>query len=399
MSDFLENLQRQLQHDEGRIPREGPLHVAYRDTRRIWTTGYGFNLQDRNAAKELAAVTEKSVDKIIAHKEFLTDEEALKLLDNRIGVALSDSRRLIPDFDKLDDPRKLVVASMAFQLGYPTLSTFKSTLEAIQNGNFKDAANHMLNSKWARQAPSRAQALASAIETGQYPKFPPRRDRPKQNFRDRGRARLIPKENRTRMIRDGRDLSRQRDLLKEWTRLISKVPYETIALAEYWWNVYQNTAAYIKEEQRRQELLALSQRMDALQKKTNELYLKYQQTLREMIDAQNELATWQTITSIVGIVKGGISSAELVSGDGKPGSEAGKPETPSAGRISWVVERSVTLGEFSERQRIEVNGEFKDIRDLQQQIHDHYRTLGVPLGIVPDPPKDVPITWPPRPRG
>lgn len=66
----------------------------------------------------------------------------------------------------LDEPRQEVLINMSFNMGLPTLSKFTRTLQAIKNGRYSDAADEMLDSKWARQVGKRAERLSKQMRTG-----------------------------------------------------------------------------------------------------------------------------------------------------------------------------------------------------------------------------------------
>ena len=57
---------------------------------------------------------------------------------------------------------------MAFNLGVSGLITFKNTLRLISVGHYYEAAEEMLNSKWARQVGYRAEELAEQMRTGEF---------------------------------------------------------------------------------------------------------------------------------------------------------------------------------------------------------------------------------------
>ena len=61
-----------------------------------------------------------------------------------------------------------ILQSMAYQMGVDGLAGFKNTLAMIAAGNFTGAAAGMLNSKWAKQTPKRAQRHAEVMRTGTY---------------------------------------------------------------------------------------------------------------------------------------------------------------------------------------------------------------------------------------
>jgi lysozyme len=69
-------------------------------------------------------------------------------------------------FAALDDVRKDVLVQMGFQMGVHGLCGFHGTLDALGDQDWDTAADHMLDSAWARQTPHRAQRMAQQIRTG-----------------------------------------------------------------------------------------------------------------------------------------------------------------------------------------------------------------------------------------
>ena len=64
------------------------------------------------------------------------------------------------------DEHQRRLAGRAFQLGVSGLLGFKNTLAMIEAGKYQDAANSMLQSKWATQTPARAKRLSNQILAG-----------------------------------------------------------------------------------------------------------------------------------------------------------------------------------------------------------------------------------------
>lgn len=65
-----------------------------------------------------------------------------------------------------DPARIAVLQSMAYQMGVQGLAAFKNTLQAVIERRWNDTAAGMLNSRWARQTPERAQRHAQQMRTG-----------------------------------------------------------------------------------------------------------------------------------------------------------------------------------------------------------------------------------------
>ncbi len=90
------------------------------------------------------------------------------LLNNDIDSRIAALTERMPWFSSLNDARKAVLLNMSFQLGVAGLMGFSKTLSLIQNGYYDEAANQMLQSKWAQQTPNRANEMATQMRTGQW---------------------------------------------------------------------------------------------------------------------------------------------------------------------------------------------------------------------------------------
>jgi len=97
----------------------------------------------------------------------ISEKEAEMLL-------MSDIQRCYEELDvfswfhDLDQVRQEAMVNMLFNLGLPTFLEFKRTLKFMAEGAYSQAAEEMLDSKWARQVGDRATELAYMVETGQY---------------------------------------------------------------------------------------------------------------------------------------------------------------------------------------------------------------------------------------
>ena len=52
---------------------------------------------------------------------------------------------------------------MVYQMGYNGVSKFKETLRLINNENYYEASDEMLDSNWAHQTPERALKLSKIL--------------------------------------------------------------------------------------------------------------------------------------------------------------------------------------------------------------------------------------------
>ena len=78
------------------------------------------------------------------------------ILNSTMKDMLSNER-IAKAMNVLDEARTAVLVSMAYQMGVYGLAQFKNTLYLVETKQFEEAAKAMLDSKWARQTPNRAQ--------------------------------------------------------------------------------------------------------------------------------------------------------------------------------------------------------------------------------------------------
>ena len=95
----------------------------------------------------------------------ISEAEAKAMLAADIEVATQDAKSFATTavWDELSDARQAVLINMAFNLGLSRLSQFKRVQANLALHAYEDAAAEMLNSRWARQVPNRAQRLADIM--------------------------------------------------------------------------------------------------------------------------------------------------------------------------------------------------------------------------------------------
>ena len=138
----MSNIVRQLNGDEGRKA------CVYQDHLGYWTIGVGRLVDDR---KPGAGLRPKEMDYLLTNDV----EDRVQALTTRL-----------PWFIQLDEARQGVLLNMSFQLGVDGLLGFKNTLELVRTGKYIEAANAMLQSKWAGQTPERAERLSKQMASG-----------------------------------------------------------------------------------------------------------------------------------------------------------------------------------------------------------------------------------------
>ncbi len=130
---------------------EGIRLKAYLDTVGVWTIGVGHTGSD--------VFPGLTIDRA----------QAMELLDQDIEEAVEDAEEVCSAFwESLSGPRKGVMVNMAFNLGRKGLAGFKNTLRYIAAGNYEQAAENMLKSKWSLQVKGRANRLAHRMKTNTY---------------------------------------------------------------------------------------------------------------------------------------------------------------------------------------------------------------------------------------
>ena len=137
---------------------EGWRSKPYLCTEKYPTVGFGFRIGPQGADIKLYQFTlpvragEAWLDTILSGLE--TDMRR----DPKLTMAMQACER--------DPARMAVLQSMAYQMGVKGLAAFKNTLQAVIERRWNDAAAGMLNSRWARQTPERAQRHAQQMRTG-----------------------------------------------------------------------------------------------------------------------------------------------------------------------------------------------------------------------------------------
>ena len=96
----------------------------------------------------------------------LTDEQVDKILADDLVRVFSGLDRKIGWWRNLSYARQRVLANMAFNLGVDGLLGFRRMILAVDRGHYDQAAQEMLNSKWAKQVFNRSIRLAEMMVKG-----------------------------------------------------------------------------------------------------------------------------------------------------------------------------------------------------------------------------------------
>ena len=122
---------------------EGFRGQPYLDTVGKTTIGYGRNLDDNP----------------------LTEEEAEYLMEKDVKQ-VEDMCNILPFWGFLNKTRKDIIVNMVFNLGFTGFLEFKNTIFYLNEKDYENAADEMLNSRWASQVGDRSQRLSLKMREG-----------------------------------------------------------------------------------------------------------------------------------------------------------------------------------------------------------------------------------------
>lgn len=126
---------------------EGRIRWVYPDSEGFLTIGVGTLVDKRKGGS-------------------LRDVEIDFIFQNRLTECAVELTHNFPWFTGLSEVRQGALTSMAFQLGIDGLLKFTHFLAFMAAGDYDNAATACLDSKWAKQTPSRAKRISEEIRTG-----------------------------------------------------------------------------------------------------------------------------------------------------------------------------------------------------------------------------------------
>ena len=141
----LQVLREQLEIDEG------VKYEIYLDHLGYPTFGIGHLVRETDPEHGCEVGTPVSADRVA------------EVFEQDVQTVLSDCAKLYSDFDELPEEAQLVIANMMFNLGYPRLSAFKGMKAGVDARDWNRAADEMIDSRWYKQVPNRAQRLVDRI--------------------------------------------------------------------------------------------------------------------------------------------------------------------------------------------------------------------------------------------
>ena len=139
---MVEELKERIKKHEGFVPK------IYRDSLGYATIGYG----------HLVLPTDHFEDGVEYSKEELNE-----VFEKDFQNALDNANKLIGDIPLVYQAKE-VICEMVFQLGIGGVSKFKNMWKALEEGDYYTAAVEMLDSRWAKQTPKRAESLSNIMK-------------------------------------------------------------------------------------------------------------------------------------------------------------------------------------------------------------------------------------------
>jgi len=135
---------------------EGYSDTPYQDIVGVWTIYHGNTILYTRGNQRVTAST------IGGNRD-----EAEKNLYCGIQSAIKKAQGYVNNFHELSDVRQCVLVMMAYQLGF-NLYSFKDTKFLIENNAHKQAADEMMDSKWAKQTYRRAKKLTNMYKLDKW---------------------------------------------------------------------------------------------------------------------------------------------------------------------------------------------------------------------------------------
>ena len=89
-----------------------------------------------------------------------TVPELERVLEADLNNAIQGAEELCGDCPVLDDQAREIIVEMVFQLGKTGVSKFRNMWKALKVPDYPTAAKEMLDSRWAKQTPSRAKEMS-----------------------------------------------------------------------------------------------------------------------------------------------------------------------------------------------------------------------------------------------
>jgi len=139
-----EEIKARIKKHEGFIPK------IYRDSLGKATIGYGHLITEKDNFKEGIEYSIEELEEVF-NQDFNKAVEGANELTSKLNIILAKI--------------KGVIIEMVFQLGKTGVSKFKKFFEALNNQDYNEAANQMIDSNWYKQTPKRCLELSEIVRS------------------------------------------------------------------------------------------------------------------------------------------------------------------------------------------------------------------------------------------
>lgn len=138
---------------------EGFVPHSYQDIGGVWHIGFGYNLEEHYGKP---AEDCPNYDCLT-----WTREQAFEMLVSDVIKLNKGLESNVECYDFLKPKAQVVLVDMAYNMGLAGALSFKKTIAAMCAHQYEWAAHHLLDSKYARKLPKRAERNASTLR-GDY---------------------------------------------------------------------------------------------------------------------------------------------------------------------------------------------------------------------------------------
>ena len=87
----------------------------------------------------------------------------LKIFERDFARAMTGADDLLMLCPDIHETARHIVVEMVYQMGSYGVSRFKKFLQALQDSDYKEASVQMLDSRWAKQTPNRANRMSERM--------------------------------------------------------------------------------------------------------------------------------------------------------------------------------------------------------------------------------------------
>ena len=155
MTVEVKELYEEISSDEGKV-----LH-AYLCSELHATIGIGHKILDTDPEKELDIFGINWEE--VPDDQHITEDRCYILFQEDVQIAISGCMKIYNNWDDLPQEVQHILINMCFQLGQRGLSNFKQMGKAIEESDWEKASVEMMDSRWAKQTPQRAERLKNRM--------------------------------------------------------------------------------------------------------------------------------------------------------------------------------------------------------------------------------------------